>query len=144
MIKLVTNENFFNEIKKILQTAEEEIDIIIYNWHFYKNDIGSKVSQLNDILFFKLNRKIKIKVVVGNATLYQELKQKGFHVKYNRVRGLNHAKVIIIDNKWCSVGSHNFSENAFSRNEEASVISDDDVLISQCKTYFDNLFSSCI
>jgi phosphatidylserine/phosphatidylglycerophosphate/cardiolipin synthase-like enzyme len=143
MINFFANQSFFIELKKILSSAQDQICIVIYNWHFYKNDIAGSVSQLNQIIFDKKNKGVKIKVVVGNLTLYNQLKQKGVHVKYNRVRGLNHAKVIIVDKNICSVGSHNFSENAFSRNEEASIISDDKEFVAQAQKYFDLLFNAC-
>lgn len=144
MINFYANQSFFGEIKKILSSATDSICIVIYNWHFYKNDIAGSVSQLNQIIFDKLNRGVKIKVVVGNITLYNQLKEKKINVRYNRLRGLNHAKVLIIDSSVCSVGSHNFSENAFSRNEEASVISDDKEFVAQAQKYFDLLFNSCV
>lgn len=144
MINFYANQSFFGEIKKILSSATDSICIVIYNWHFYKNDIAGSVSQLNQIIFDKLNRGVKIKVVVGNITLYNQLKEKKINVRYNRVRGLNHAKVIIVDTRIASVGSHNFSENAFSRNEEASVISDEKEFVAQAQKYFDLLFNSCV
>lgn len=143
MIKLSVNSNFFLELKKLFENAKEKICIIIYNWHFYHDDLANNTSQLNQILFLKLKSGVKIKVVVGNLTLYNQLKEFGLDVRYNRVRGLNHAKVVVIDNKIATVGSHNFSENAWSRNEEASIISDDIDFVNECQNYFDITFRNC-
>ena len=141
--KLLVNEAFFDLIKKNLSQAKERIYIIIYNWHFYQNDFSSPVSQINQIIFEKVRLGLDVRVIVGNKTLNNQLKEKKINVRYNRLRGLNHAKVVIVDNYFCSVGSHNFSNNAFERNEEATIASDDIDLIKQCERYFDILFKSC-
>lgn len=142
MIKLFVNSAFFPQLKNILQNAESEICIVIYNWHFYQHDLSCNVSQLNQIIFDKLKRGVKVKVVVGNIKLFNQLKEKGINVKYKKMRGLVHSKLIVIDNMIATVGSHNFSENAFSRNEEASILTDDKDFVNQCKKYFDILFTS--
>ncbi len=141
--KLLVNEAFFDVIKKNLSQAKERIYIIIYNWHFYQNDFASPVSQINQIIFEKVRLGLDVRVIVGNKTLNNQLKERNINVRYNRLRGLNHAKVVIVDNYFCSVGSHNFSNNAFSRNEEATIVSDDVDLIKQCEAYFDSLFVRC-
>lgn len=144
MIKLSVNSNFFLELKTILQNAKEEINIIIYNWHFYSNAPGCNTQILNQILFLKMRQGVKVKVIVGNKTLKKFLKENNFDVKLNQVRGLNHAKLVIVDKKIATVGSHNFSENAWTRNEEASIISDEIDFVNQCKNYFDITFANSV
>ena len=84
-----------------------------------------------------------VNLSVGNLTLYNQLKQFGLDVKRNKLRGLNHAKMVIVDERIVTVGSHNFSENAWSRNEEASIISDDKEFVKSCQNYFNITFANC-
>lgn len=142
-LNLYVNSAFFPKLKAMLEGASTSIDIIIYNWHFYVNDLTCNTSQINQIITQKIKQGINVRVVVGNITLYHRLKKLGADVRYNKLRGLNHAKLVLVDNKFCSVGSHNFSENAWSRNEEASVLSNDEQFIMQAKKYFNVLYNSC-
>ena len=140
---LYVKDSFFSVLQQRIASSRNRIYIIIYNWYFYKDKKECKIEIINDLILKKNAEGVDVKVVVGNRTLLNFLREKNIKVRYNKLRGLNHAKVIIVDDDWCSVGSHNLSENALTRNEEASVVSTDKNLIDQCLLYFNNLYSQC-
>jgi phosphatidylserine/phosphatidylglycerophosphate/cardiolipin synthase-like enzyme len=59
------------------------------------------------------------KINSRTASFFQ---QKGIQVKFGQVGVATHAKMVIIDDRYCVVGSHNYSKGSFTRNQECSVL----------------------
>jgi cardiolipin synthase len=63
--------------------------------------------------------------------------QAGAHI-YEFQRTLLHQKVIIVDGVWSCVGSTNFDDRSFQRNDEISVGVIDPAVAAQLKAAFDD------
>jgi phosphatidylserine/phosphatidylglycerophosphate/cardiolipin synthase-like enzyme len=66
---------------------------------------------------------------------------RGQKIKIKRVNSskILHAKIIIIDQKYLFLGSHNLTQNAFELSHEISIGIEDQEAINRCNNFFDNL-----
>jgi phospholipase D len=77
------------------------------------------------------NRGIKVSIILDgghlskNKAIYQELKDAGIEVSSDKMSGIAHNKVMIIDKHKVITGSFNFTKSADTRNAENVVLIDD-------------------
>jgi phosphatidylserine/phosphatidylglycerophosphate/cardiolipin synthase-like enzyme len=63
-----------------------------------------------------------VRALVNNDAVKARLEIGGVNVRRLHSKKLLHTKMILIDNKKLVIGSHNFTQSAFTMNEEASVM----------------------
>ena len=85
------------------------------------------------------NRGVDISVLVNNNFVLSFLKDTKINAKRVNTSKVMHVKMVIIDEKYLLIGSHNLTKNAFELNHEISILLDDPESISKCNTFFENL-----
>ncbi len=86
-------------------------------------------------------RGVKVKILLDggnlsdNKEIFEHLKKLGIAVYYDKMPGIAHNKVMIIDRKKVITGSFNFTSAADNRNAENVLLIDDTAL---AKLYLDN------
>lgn len=119
--KALISKNFGSEVVKLIEKARDSIDIIVYDWRFYPNDLSNPVTIFNNALVTQIKKGVKIRCLVNNKETGAILRGLGFKVKTMESKKILHTKLMIIDNKTIIIGSHNYTQNAFSNNYECSV-----------------------
>jgi phosphatidylserine/phosphatidylglycerophosphate/cardiolipin synthase-like enzyme len=64
------------------------------------------------------------------------LGQHGVRVVLDELDRTSHAKVMVVDRRWVVIGSHNWTNSAFTTNREASLLVDDPVLAAAVEKDF--------
>lgn len=101
-------------INKIKQ-AEKNIDIMIYS--FTLEDVAEELVK-------KYDKNVAVYVIFDDGqaeskySVDEYLVRNGIAVKYDRRKGLQHNKVLIVDDKIVCFGSYNYSLSATTRNRE--------------------------
>ncbi|MGA7828059.1 MAG: phospholipase D-like domain-containing protein [Geobacteraceae bacterium] len=67
------------------------------------------------------------------------LSRNGIEVRFDSLRKTSHAKVVLIDDRFVYLGSHNLTHSALSRNNELSVKIDSPEMARQIKKYLGQL-----
>lgn len=134
------NRQFQPAVIKLVNAAIHSVDICIFDWRTYPTSYGPKVTAFNRAIVDAILRGVRVRVVLnsrGNAARLQMLGCK-VHV-FNSSR-MMHTKLMIVDG--CSIvcGSHNYTESAFSSNEELSMLCVYDDVNNPYTTYFKNVF----
>lgn len=109
------------EIVKFISSANSTLDIEVYT--FSSEEALNAVLSAND-------RGVKVRIILErdiqsstNQNSFNKLKAAGISIIWaSDIFQLTHSKFIIVDGKYVLVGSHNLSENALTKNREASVI----------------------
>lgn len=70
---------------------------------------------------------------------YGPLLKSGIHI-YEHQPSMMHAKVILVDRQWGSMGSANLDPRSFFHNDELNICSSDRSLISHIETFFESAF----
>ena len=117
----------------LLQAAGHKIDILMYEWKWYTHENAGGVERFNLAIQAASRRGVKVRVLLNiesmghaitkiNSRTEQFLRLAGCEVKFGQIGVATHAKMLLIDDRFLVLGSHNISKGSFSRNQEASIV----------------------
>lgn len=143
--ELLTNKNYFKVVREIIQKAEKSIDVYMYYIIADEKDENSPVNILINDLITAKKKDIEINILLEgskldqNKTAYQKLTENGINVNFDTPKSFLHAKTIIIDNRYCVIGSTNWSRSSIETNYETNILIDSPAIASSLKQYFSNV-----
>lgn len=115
-------QDFPRVVIPILEEAKESIRIIVFDWRWYPSVHGSSVSKFNQAICNAKKRGVSVKCLVNSQGVKERLLAEGIEAKIIHSRKLLHTKMMIVDDRKVVIGSHNYTQSAFTANEEASVL----------------------
>jgi phosphatidylserine/phosphatidylglycerophosphate/cardiolipin synthase-like enzyme len=124
----------------LLDSALYSIDIVVFDWRFYKNAPDRSITLFNNAVARAVARGVRVRCLVQNESVVRSLKQIGCDARMIQSKRILHTKLLIVDKNKVVLGSHNYTQSAFESNYEASIFV---VLASKQNAlvqYFDNLF----
>jgi len=127
------------EIFSVIKNAKSEIKLEVYEFSY---------KALADALIDSRERGVSVKVILEpsvyqNSETLNYLINSGIAVNWASKKFHNtHSKFMIVDDSIVVVGSMNWSENAFKKNREASVIIYSKEISSEFERIFDDDFGS--
>lgn len=136
----IISKEFPQVVIPLIDSAKENIDIIVFDWRFYKNDPASPVSLFNQAIARACKRGVSVRCLVQNAGVVDNLIKLGCDARMLNTQKILHTKLIILDRIGIIIGSHNYTQHAFSSNHEASIfvkMADEKNGLTE---YFNNLF----
>lgn len=139
-MKSIIGKEFSAKVCPLVDQAMYNIDIIVYDWRWYENDPGNPVQLFNQSIVRAVRRGVKVRAIINSELILKILRNVGCDAKRVVSKKLVHAKLIILDQKHVVLGSHNFSQSAFTLNQEVSVYLPDFVDTPRLLTYFNSLF----
>lgn len=139
-IETAIGREFVKKIIPLLDKARKSVFIIVYEWLWYPDQIGSTIQLFNNSIVRAKQRGLEVKAVVWNKKIGDMLNTIGIRAKWIGQSKLLHVKLMIIDNEIVILGSHNYTKNAFDINYEASVIINDQKTAETFKQFFDGFF----
>jgi len=105
-----------------LAAARQSVCIVMFAWEVPTAGHYKKISQLNDAIVSAKERGVSVRCIVHFHKTLAELLRRGVNAKKIHIGGLLHTKLCIIDERVTFIGSHNFTERAFTSNAEASLL----------------------
>lgn len=139
MQKIIIGREYSQVIINLVKNAKQSIKILVYDWRWYKNDIGSSIQQFNNEIIMANRRGVSIFALVNSDFISFPLKNAGINVRKLNTKRIMHIKMIIFDEKYLLIGSHNLTKNAFDLNHEMSILVDDKESIIRCVSFFESL-----
>lgn len=139
-IQTIIGADFPKKVIPAIDQAKASIEIIIFDWRWYPSDGSCPAQIFNQAIVRAARRGVKVRVVANNDDICQTLRGVGCEAKRLINKKLVHAKMMLIDKKLCVLGSHNYTQNAFTMNCELSVLMTSDELFADFSNYFDNLW----
>jgi len=140
-METIIGKEFPKKVIPLIQAAKSSIRICIFDWRWYPNDPGNPVQLFNHAIIQATRRGVKVEVVTNYDGVIRVLNDNGCDARKAITKNLIHAKMMIIDEKIIILGSHNYTQYAFTMNYEVSVINDDVNEIKRCTDFFYNLFN---
>lgn len=133
-------QQFADVVIPLIESAEESISIIVFDWRFYPTISGSPVSRFNASVLAAAARGVDVKALVNNDDVLTRLR--GSHCEARRLHSsrLMHTKLLIVDGRKVVIGSHNYTQSGLSANHEASVLVDMVDKDNQFVSYFNALW----
>jgi len=139
-IESIFGDEFPKKVLPLIESAKSNIKIIVFDWRWYPSDPGCACQLFNNALIRARKRGVIVSVLTNCDDTLQVLRQNGIIAKKPISKRLLHSKMMIIDQKILIIGSHNYTQNAFTSNFEASAIllgCDD---LAKFDQYFNSLF----
>jgi phosphatidylserine/phosphatidylglycerophosphate/cardiolipin synthase-like enzyme len=147
---LLTNQQYFPALLKTVDEAKSEI---IMSFFLFK--AGVRKSSYPDRLLAQLaeavKRGVKVVVILENSgghdrtldaenRLTKELLEKnGVEVYLDSPRKTTHTKVVVIDQRFILLGSHNLTQAALKHNNEISVLLTNPDLAKEARQYMQKI-----
>ena len=140
MIESISGREYPKKVIPLINEAKNSIDIVVFDWRWYANDVGSLAHQFNQALVQSARRGVKVRALVNSETIVNQLRGVKIYAKKFISKHLLHCKIMIIDEKLVITGSHNYSQAAFNTNYEFSVLINDVDFTKKTLEYFNNLY----
>ena len=140
-MEFLIGEQFPDKVIPLINEAKKSIQIIVFEWIWYPNNNTKSIQLFNQSIVRARNRGVNIEVVANSIPIVKVLN--GLNIKARKLstRKLIHSKVMIIDEKDVVIGSHNYTQNAFTSNFEVSVYMKEVENIKTLLTHFNYLYN---
>jgi phosphatidylserine/phosphatidylglycerophosphate/cardiolipin synthase-like enzyme len=136
----IISKDFPAVVIPLIDSAKFSIDILVFDWRFYKNDPANVVSQFNIAIARACRRNVNVRCLVQSDNVVDSLSDIGCWAKKLQSVKILHTKLLIIDKRYIIIGSHNYTQRAFTSNHEASICVDLKDEKNAFVEYFNNLF----
>lgn len=123
-----------------INASRDSISIIIFDWRIYRHNPEQPVMKMLQALTLAAARGVRVQVLTQHDGVRAELKQRKIESKALYHEKLVHAKMMVIDSKVVIIGSHNYTQSAFARNLEVSVLVESPELGADLQKYFVGLW----
>ena len=140
-MEAIIGKNFPKVVIPLIDSAKSSIKIVVFDWRWYPNDPANPVQLFNQALVRAIRRGVDVRVVANANDIISVLNSLGAKAKKMVTKNLVHAKMMIIDGKIVIIGSHNYTQSAFTMNFEVSAVYDDVVCAEKFLQFFDSLFN---
>jgi len=138
---VIVATEFVDKVLPIIDNATKSLDICVFDWRWYPNDVGSPAAKFNQAIIRAAKAGVKIRAIVNSDLLAFQLRSVGVETKTHRSKHLLHLKMMIVDEQIVITGSHNYTQSAFAANYELSVILREVEQQSKFQSYFNTLWS---
>lgn len=138
-MEIIIGKNYPKIVIPKIDQAISEINIAVFDWRWYENSPASPVQLFNAAIIRAVNRGVKVTACVNFPYSVEILRSVGVDVSEYNHRGNMHSKIILIDNKNLILGSHNFSQNAFTSNVEVSMYIENFDEVDKIKNLIENI-----
>ena len=141
-MEAIIGKQFPDKVIPLIEAAKSSIKIIVFDWRWYPQDPGNPVQLFNQALIRAKRRGVEIKVIANIADVIHILKSQGIDAKKLDTQRLVHPKMILIDDEIMVLGSHNFTQNSFTMNFEASILVTGRPELDEFLKFFDNMYNN--
>lgn len=114
-------KQYVSKVCPAIDAVLEEIRIIIFDWRVDKNEGVSEIELFNQAIYKAVKRGVKVRAIVNSEKVKDVVSKFGVEARVITSEKLMHTKLLILDRFHIVLGSHNFTQSAFSANHELSV-----------------------
>lgn len=148
-IRALPDATYYETLLSLLENAGQSVDISMFLFKTSDRK-DNRPGRIAKALIAARERGVRVRVILENSGYDEKLNENNKRVadllKKNRIlvefdspRRTNHSKVIVVDRRYCLVGSHNLTHAALAYNHEVSLLIDSRALARELLTYMDGL-----
>jgi phosphatidylserine/phosphatidylglycerophosphate/cardiolipin synthase-like enzyme len=149
-VQLVTDAQYFQVAKKMIQEAKTSIQIMMFEMGYYDKYPNTPSNLLIKELIDATKRGVKVKVILEvkegrdrtterNRHSGKILSEGGVEVIYDSLFKTTHAKWMVVDGQLALVGSTNWTYYALTNNNEVSVFIRSKQVAKELVDYFNQV-----
>jgi phosphatidylserine/phosphatidylglycerophosphate/cardiolipin synthase-like enzyme len=144
-VTLLPNEAYFDTLIPHITQAKQEIVVSMFLFAPGDHE-NNRANQVKAALIDATNRGVRVRLFLdvsdgedfsteANRGVAKELRRQGIAVQFDSPARTTHTKLVIIDQRYVFLGSHNFTHSALRHNNEASVLIESPKLAQQALAY---------
>lgn len=144
-IMLLQDKAYYHTLLNFIQYAEEQIDIAMFLYKATKSP-KNRPALITKALIAARQRGVLVNIVLENsgydAQVNEEnqrtailLQKNKINVRFDSPKTTTHTKAIVIDSRFCFLGSHNFTQSALTSNNELSILADSPAMAKELQGY---------
>jgi len=148
-IMLLPDQLYYDTLVNFLHNADQRIDVAMFLFKTTKAR-KNRPSEIAEELAAARKRGLEVNVTLEesgydesinreNGRTAKDLKDNGAQVHFDTRGTTSHMKIVIVDQRFCFVGSHNFTHAALALNHEFSVLIDSPALAAELLRYIKTL-----
>ena len=141
----LADEAYFEALISHLTQAQQEIVISMFLFAPGDHE-NNRATQVKQALIDAVKRGVQVRLFLevsdgedfsteANRGVAKELRRQGITVHFDSPSQTTHTKLVIIDQRYVLLGSHNFTHSALRHNHEASVLIESPKLAQQGLEY---------
>ncbi|HOK55769.1 MAG TPA: phospholipase D-like domain-containing protein [bacterium] len=147
------NENYSKSILNFIKRAEKSIYVIMFQTGYYSEYAESISNQILREIVNAYKRDVKVEVILDLSTM-SNVKEKNFEtakflaengikVYFDKADKTTHSKLLIVDDKYVFIGSHNWNYYALEKNNETSILIESEETARVFINYFNEVKKEC-
>lgn len=140
-MQTIIGKNYPKLVIPLIKSAKNSIKIVVFDWRWYANDPANPCQLFNSAIVDARRRGVSVRACVNSKEILNPLIENGIEARIPISKNLMHAKFLIVDDTILVIGSHNFSQSAFTQNMETSLIIDDIEQTKDLVAFFDSIWS---
>jgi phosphatidylserine/phosphatidylglycerophosphate/cardiolipin synthase-like enzyme len=140
-MQTIIGKNYPKLVIPLIKNAKSSIKIVVYDWRWYSDDPANPCQLFNSAIVGAQKRGVQVRACVNSSQILDPLRENGIDARIPISKNLMHAKFMIIDEKILVIGSHNFSQSAFTQNMETSLILEDEEKIKELVVFFNSIWN---
>ena len=148
-IILLPDALYYSALVDYIRKADRTIDIAMFIFKTTKSK-KNKPRKLVDELIKARERGVNIRIILEksryeksineeNEKIARRLRKHDITVLFDSIKKTTHTKLVIVDQRFSFVGSHNLTHSALAYNHELSLLIDNRTLAGQLIDYIDTL-----
>jgi competence ComEA-like helix-hairpin-helix protein len=148
-ILLLPDALYYDALVDYIREADRSIDIAMFIFKTTKSR-QNKPRKLVDELIKAQKRGVSVRIILEksgyeesineeNEKVARRLRKNGITVLFDSIKKTTHTKLVIVDQRFSFVGSHNLTHSALAYNHELSLLIDDRTMAGQLIDYIDTL-----
>lgn len=142
--QIVIGEEYVNNLVVALYGATQSVRIVVFDFRVPFGPSDGPVNEILEALKAAQVRGVEIKILTSNDFVKGQLKKHQLNARVVISKKLLHVKMVIIDNHFAFIGSHNWTLSAMTLNWELSVIVQFKEWTNKAVIFFDNLWDAAV
>ncbi|ADH86106.1 phospholipase D-like domain-containing protein [Desulfurivibrio alkaliphilus] len=151
-IQVLCDQEYYPALLHLLQGAARRVELAMFVFRATEA-AGNRPARIAEELINAGRRGVEVKVILEHSAYDEELTQEhrrlarnlrqgGVEVRFGPRDTTTHNKIILIDERFTLLGSHNLTHAALSRNHECSLLIDSRELAARLSAYLSQLPAS--
>jgi phosphatidylserine/phosphatidylglycerophosphate/cardiolipin synthase-like enzyme len=148
-VTLLENEEYFDTLISHLTRAKQEVVVSMFLFAPGDHD-NNRANRVREALIEAAKRGVRVQVFLdisgdedfsteANRGVAKDLRRHGGTVRFDSPGRTTHTKLVVIDQRYLLLGSHNFTHSALRHNNEASVLIESPQLARQALAYLQRI-----
>jgi len=144
-IKVLEDSVYYDTLLSFISHAEHQIDITLFVFKTTPSPKNRPALLLQALAQAK-KRGVAVTVLLDASNYDEELnkenqrtarllRKQGITVRFDSPGTTTHSKLVVVDSRYCFVGSHNFTHSALAYNNELSLLVDNTALAKELERY---------